>query len=150
MQARYNEMSRFQKTMHWLDNFTASVSIMLYDNLTTLVLLVLAYVTLQYVHASTDFFEYLASTLLQREPVWSDPPKSVTLLQYLDLDDFYNFCEGHQRTIAIAMGPTLGFILYLILRPTAPTRSTNRPHTVGPKNKTPHTKILKELQDIGK
>ena len=63
LQAKYNEMSTFQKVMHGLDNFTASVSIMLYDNLTTLVLLVLAYVTLQYVHASTDFFEYLASTL---------------------------------------------------------------------------------------
>ena len=143
LQARYEEMTTCQKVMHKLDNYTARISILLFDNLSTLVALVMIYVALQYVHVSTDFFEYLAATLWQREPVWSDPPKSMTLVQFLELDDLYSFCEGH-KAIALALFPALGYVFYLIVRPTA-KRSINRPHTVGPKNKTPHTKILKEL-----
>lgn len=110
-----------QRLCHEVDELVSQAACALYENLVAIIVVLLAIWAIAFVHASTDFFEYCAAILTQREPVPSDPPKSVTLWQFLELEDLYEFAQSH-KLLCCLLCPTLGLVLYAVLGQSKPAK----------------------------
>ena len=112
-----------QRLCHEIDDLVSQAACFLYENLVAIIVVLFVIWAMAFVHASTDFFEYCAPTIMQREPVPSDPPKNVTLWQFLELEDLYEFAQSH-KLLCCLLSPTLGLVLYAVLGQRKPARRT--------------------------
>ena len=106
------KMSCSQFILFRFDCLMINVGTFIHKNICTIIAWTVAGVALAYIEASTDTFERIAAFAQQKEPVLSEPPKDVSLAQFLGLDDLFEFVRNNLIVSAVAAVLFVVFIYY--------------------------------------
>ena len=104
-------MGLFESVIHKFDCVVRCVGNFLLKNFGCIICCIVVFTAIAYLHASSDVFEQILAFLERREPVLSDPPKSVTLSQFLHLCCLKAFLRENKVLVAI-MVPLILYIFY--------------------------------------
>ena len=105
------DVGLFESVIHKFDCVVRCVGNFLLKNFGCIICCTVVFTAIAYLHASSDVFEQILAFLERREPVLSDPPKSVTLSQFLHLCCLKAFLRENKVLVAI-MVPLILYIFY--------------------------------------
>ena len=108
---RTAKMHLCELIIYRFDCLVVNVGTWIYNNLIRIFAFIVFVVSLAYVHAATDSLERLLALTQHRQPVLSDPPKNVSLVEFLRLDIVADFVCDH-KVLCLIMLPILFTLLY--------------------------------------
>ena len=139
---RVHNMGWPEYIFYKLDPILGALALKIYNNLFLFYCILLCSLVAAYIEASSDTFELIVARIQQREPVLSEPPKSVTIYQFLGLDEVKVLVEEHTLA-ACLFGPVFAVACYHLV--TVSTKTAKRRKTLRMKQHKVVTEIVDEL-----
>lgn len=124
-QDRIERLPCCELVLHRIDCLTVNIASFIYVHLYLIYGILVASLAIAYIDASTDAFERLAALTAHREPVLSDPPKQVSLAQFLGLCELWKLIENN-KVAACMVCPAISVLLFWASQPRTPALKKKR------------------------
>lgn len=126
--ARLMEMTPWQRLTLKIDSITMNVAAWAFENKLMLILLYIGRLAIGYVWSATDWFEQVYAIISGKEFTPTDPPKDLTLIKYLGLDELFWFIVSNYTATICVIFPAACMVIYMACKSNS-TDSPTRRHT---------------------
>jgi uncharacterized membrane protein len=122
---RTAKMNIFELIIYRFDCLVVNVGMWIYNNLIQLIAFIVFVVSIVYIHVATDSWERLIALTQHRKPILSDPPKNVSLIEFLGLNIVADFVYDH-KVLCLIMIPILITLVYWNSHPNIQSSKKNK------------------------